>query len=344
MKRILWAALCAIVLCTGTAVAQPNSNCENDNCRDDCRRGGFYAGFGFYYLQPHFETNPAFATSTGDFVDGVQFSSVNQHDFTYDLDGAPSFWLGWQNECGFGARLRYFEYAQGADEGGVVPDNTTVFLANPLNILGSSAIFVAPGTNTAIHSDLNVLTLELELTKQWIGDDWSLTAGAGLRYAHLAQTYHVYTGESPVGVELELESGHSFNGLGPMVSLEAKRRLGNSFGLFANGRGSLIFGTGHHDAFADVDNVEVDFLSDSHMRQADVLPIAELEAGVEVNRSVGNAALMLQVGLVGQTYFGAGNAANVTTAIPSGRSAAGGVDNSSNLGLCGLMFRLGVDY
>jgi hypothetical protein len=74
--------------------------------------------------------------------------------------------------------------------------------------------------------------------------------------------------------------------------------------------------------------------------QASVLPVGELEIGAEYGRDLGRAYLVVQLGFVGQVWWGAGNAANSTVLNGSSFRA----DNASNLGLVGLAFRLGLSF
>jgi hypothetical protein len=131
-----------------------------------------------------------------------------------------------------------------------------------------------------------------------------------------------------------LQSGHNFNGAGPTLAVEGRRAIGNSgFALYGNGRAALLFGTARQ---------EVHFAHptagafDNAARQADVLPIGEIELGVEYGRDVGRLRAFAQAGCHGQFWWGAGNASN--TAV------LGGPDNSSSVGLVGGAFRVGVTF
>lgn len=347
MKRNLLGALGALALWAGQASAQTTiipiayddkapavvSGSSVDGCNHSysCGRGGAYAGFGLYYIQPNFETNPAFRLNTG----AVQ----RQQDFTYNMDIAPTFWLGWTNDDGVGGRVRYFEYAQGDTQRGAVPAGATIQAAQPLG-LGIAPLAGGAGVIGIAESTLNVLTWDFELTKQWDCECWTIVGTAGLRYAHLAQNYRA-TGSAPQGAMIvfpgELASGHNFNGLGPTVSTEAKRHLGNGgASLYANGRLSLVYGTGQQSAYLSGAPDSLDL--ERHARQADLIPITELEIGLEANRDLGRASLLVQTGIVGQVYFGAGNAANSESIFTNG------ADSTSNLGFVGLVFRVGVGF
>ncbi len=340
MKRQLLGALGALALWASQAAAQTTilpivayddkapavagasgNGCNHNYCCGN--NGGAYGGIGLYWIQPNFETNPAFRLFQGN----VQ----RQQDFTYNMDIAPTFWLGWADEHGTGGRLRYFEYAQGSTIQGVVPAGTSIQPAQPLGFFAGT---IPAGSYGVAESTLNVLTWDLELTKQWDCECWTVIGAAGLRYAHLAQNYHAFAAAN-TSLGSEVLSGHNFNGAGPTVSVEAKRHIGNrGAAVYANSRLSLVYGTGQQSVFGTSDAV----VFERHTRQADVLPIGELEIGVEANRDQGRYSVMVQTGFVGHVYWGAGNAANSEGVFTNG------ADNSSNLGFVGLVFRIGVGF
>ena len=343
MKRKLLGALGALALWASQAAAQTTilpivayddkapavagahgNSCNHSYCCGN--DGGAYAGVGLYWIQPNFETNPAFRLFQGSAVQ-------RQQDFTYNMDIAPTFWLGWTDGHGVGGRLRYFEYAQGSTIQGVIPAGAS---AQPAQPLGTFLGTIPGGTYGIAESTLNVHTWDLELTKQWDCECWTVIGTAGLRYAHLAQNYRAAADlGTAVPVIEDLRSGHNFNGAGPTVSVEAKRHIGNNgAAVYANSRLSFVYGTGQQSAYINSDGN----LFERHARQADVLPIGELEIGLESNRDQGRYNVMVQGGFVGHVYWGAGNAANSEGVFTNG------ADNSSNLGFVGLVFRVGVGF
>ena len=96
------------------------------------------------------------------------------------------------------------------------------------------------------------------------------------RYAQLNQTYNATCNSVPTDLTqdvftTDLTSGHTFHGIGPLVSLEAKWPIGETgLALLASGRGALLLGTGHQYAnmnFSDVDQYG-DLVSQSVTSQA----------------------------------------------------------------------------
>jgi hypothetical protein len=323
--------------------------CPEMSCcpEDPPRRGSLIATFGMYFIQPNFETNPAYLVSATDFSTDPPRSIEKQHDFAYGLDGAPEVVLGYVGPGGTGARVRYFEYAHGA---GIAfafqePANLNGFVdrIESANVMGFNVIEFnpAPGDLFSFFSSLNVLVWDFEVLHNWTwGTNWSLTGGAGIRYAHLAQTFSAfYNGEN--GAEnQELISGHNFNGAGPLVTADLRRRFGQNglLGLYATGRAAVLFGSAKANAFLISDFGEGTFAGANFMEQSDVVPVGELEVGLEVGRNTPLGRAQLQLGFVGHVWWGAGNASNSESIY------TGGSDSTSNLGFVGLVVRGGLAY
>src|SRR5262245_50759943 len=260
-------------------------------------RGTIVGGLGVYFIQPNFESNAAFQTTTS--IGGVTI--LRRHDFRYDMDAAPSAWIGWVNDCGFGARLRWFLYDQGAHEETINPGDTTIRSASPIGI--PAIVSSKAGNRFSADSGLAVQTFDFELTQSVPGCcDWDLVVAGGIRYAHVAQTYNAFGTTTPVAAVLPsagILSGHNFNGAGPTIALEGRRRFGCSgFALYGNLRGSLLFGSAEAQAFRTATAGGVTTIThDSATQQSDVLPIGEIEVGAEYVRGFGRACGVLQVGL-----------------------------------------------
>ncbi len=339
-------------LATAPRVPVRGNGCQGNDCGGgDCGGGfhglHFYAGGGIYLIQPNFETNPShvYTALTG----GTFFR--RQNDFRYNLDAAPQLWLGVVGENGLGARVRWFQYDQGAHEEATNVGDATVNSAAPL---GVSALFsFTPGGRIVTDSGLYVAVWDFEVTQDIHCGAWDLTLAGGVRYAHVAQNYNAFLMPSPQSTfetPAAILSGHNFNGAGPSVALDARRRIANTgLALYGSGRGAILFGSAEQVAYQGRYDPATGVLSpseDSASNQSDVLPIAELELGLEYSRIIGGmygARVFEQIGFVGQVWFGAGNAANnehiTGTSFPD-ESA----DNSHNFGFVGMAFRLGVHY
>ncbi len=300
--------------------------------------------------------------------------SIRRKDFDPGLEVAPRVWLEWRGDEGVGVRARFWRFEQHLDEFVFNPapgangeaGEVEVFSADPLglhidspgpllsgqlNVGGNVANFNGSGADfLLIQSSLELWAIDLEATEEGQLGRWRFLASAGLRYAHLAQSYDAYRfnrdnvpGVANVEADAAvLLSGHHFKGIGPTVALEAKRPLGNSaFALYGLARGSLLFGQSKQEAhFAAVvagtatggglpagPFKETTFI-DASATHDDVLPVAELEAGIEWSRPIRDSRLFIQAGVMAQNWFGAGGASS----------------EDGNLGFLGLTLSVGLQF
>jgi hypothetical protein len=178
--------------------------------------------------------------------------------------------------------------------------------------------------------------------------------GTGLRFAHLNQDYNaswlsIPTDPTQDTVLNTLLSGHNFDGIGPVVSLEGRYAMGSSgFAILANARGALLFGSGTQSVL--LDTMENDstgaLVSESILTRSQstcgVLPMAELELGVEWGQKIGFAQFSLQAMMVGQAWFYAGNAANQDGASSS--LTGDSLSNQDPMGLIGFRLMASMSY
>jgi hypothetical protein len=295
-----------------------------------------------YLLRPVWETNPAFRIiSTPAPVPGLTANNRVQREFDYDYEVAPMFFIGYEWNSGFGVRARWFSFDGSDTQSHVNAPNDNTDPANPLG-LGVNGTAVDNATIQAV-SDLSLFAVDLEATKRvtnscWGG--WFLMAG-GIRYVEIDQTYN-YLSVNPNGRTERVLAQNSFSGIGPTVALECHRTFGCSgFGIYANARGSILFGESAESATQiRVDHLGgLDDLDTGRVSRDDVLPIGELEVGLEYGNYFGRCRVFGQVGFVGQVWWGAGNSANVDGAL-----TGSGSDNHTNLGFLGLALRAGVTF
>jgi len=313
---------------------------EIQRCTVQCcsTAGGYFtAGGGFYLIQPYFASNPigAYRSSVG-----TTFSRV-ERDFPYHMDVAPLAWLSYTSESGLGFRVRYWQLCQSSQDSFGLPKGASFASAAPLGL----TITAGADEGFAAASDLMLLVWDFEATQVWRCDNWQILGAAGIRYAHLAQDYLAASSGIVGGPNAQyLDSGHNFNGAGPTVAVDIKRLFPSSgFALYSNARGALLFGSAHQRVFRQVTSPTTGLplsLEESASFQATVLPVGELEFGAEYRRDLGHADLLVQLGLVGQVWLGAGNGAN--SSVLNGGSFHS--DNNSNLGFVGMAFRFGVTF
>lgn len=117
--------------------------------------------------------------------------------------------VGWANEAGLGVRGRYWSY---------------------FNYFG----YAEPYAPARLGIELQAADLEATVTQRvW---NWDTVLAAGARYGRLN---YVNPTAGIFGV-----GNAAFDGVGPTLALEGRRRLGSSgFSLYGNARGSLLFGT-----------------------------------------------------------------------------------------------------
>ncbi len=195
------------------------------------------------------------------------------------------------------------------------------------------------------EGDLELDVWDFEVTKDLQIGNWTLLASGGIRYAHLAQSYNAFLSsraifdstfdvggvDFPSVVDLSTQaavlSGHHFQGAGPTAALEARYPIiEGGLALYGSARGAVLFGTAEQratergaltgtitvdlpgpDAVVPVSFVSVDAKS---APRDDILPVAEFEVGFEWAMESGGSQLFIQVAVVSQTWFGAGNASN----------------------------------
>lgn len=295
---------------------------------------GLNVGGGVYILQPHWETNPAYAVVR----DGTVVQ-IRQEDFNYNPDLTPVAWVSYTTNEGIGGRIRAWRLDQSASSFVVNDGNATYNSAAPLGLQNGST---TAGDRLRFDSNLKISVVDLEGLQDINLGPWGLKVSGGIRYAHMSQSYtHV---EAPIIPLVDsISSGHQFRGFGPTVALEARRQLGlggvSGLAVYGSARGALLFGTGKQDAFQMENNNLTTIASTS---RDDVIPITELELGAEFSRDLGQCRVYAQAALVGMVWFGDGNAANnelIPVIVDPEVS-----DNNSNLGLFGGKFVLGVEF
>lgn len=195
-------------------------------------------------------------------------------------------------------------------------------------------------------SNLNIQAADLEVTFAMANGPWDFLLSSGGRYLHLRQGYAAsltnstnFTafGGPPDAREVQsLSNRRTFDGGGPTVALQGNYRLGaGGLSLFGLVRGALL--VGHTDEDRTFNQIFSSSLgavfgtsinrtaSSSHTT---VLPVLELELGVEYARRMGRFNPFVRAAVVNQAYFNAG-------------SASGG---NETLGLFGGQLSLGLNF
>lgn len=353
----------------GAARAAQAPSTLSGTCMDcsDCKKWLIGGGATLWAVTPAFDPNPAFRVINT--VAGTR--TATQQDFVWGLQFAYGGWIEANNvPSGTGVRGNIFTFHQSDAIGftGNAGAGATQGLASaqPLG-LGFSSLDVGflPGETALFFSDMNIDIYDLEFTFNMgrLGP-LDVVGFIGSRYAHLQQTYNATTTAASVVVPLgttgvTIDSTHNFNGGGTTFGVDAKQRIGDSaLVFFAKPRGSILVGSAREAASRTYATAPTAVAGLTQFTQAElsaveILPIAEIESGVEIGRYFGRtrqAYAFASLGGFYQVFFGAGNAANNSN---MNAAAAGGVGavaadifdpDRSNFGLWGATLRIGLTF
>lgn len=306
--------------------------CVTGTCQECCcPRGGWVGGAGVYVIKPHWTTNPAFAATTTS--GGANVDS--QTDFSYSYYATPLIWFGYVGENGLGARTRFWLFDQASNLTRTNDGSVSYISAAPLNYLNSSS---TAGDVLTFSSGLELNVVDFELTQTFQAGAFSGQLSAGGRYTRIQQSYHHV--EAPLtALDDIVDSSQSFNGFGPSIGAEVRRSiLDSGLSLYANGRGSILFGKSSQQATNINNNVVTNIGSYANW---DVLPTLETELGVLWEQDTSRGRLFLDAGVVGIAFFGAGNAANNQILLNSTDDQA---DKNATLAFFGFKLAAGMSY
>lgn len=322
---------------------------DNHDHADDCL-SGIMAGGEIYFLRPFINNNTALITTTGI---GTAAPIQLATDFDWNYHVAPAAWLGWTSKCGVGFRARYFGFDQSSQpiidtlSAGAATTSTITAPAGLSPSLGTpSRGFQSPGVllqggtgadSITATSDLRIQTIDGEATyaHDWCHLSCLLTIGG--RYLQMRQNYQATLSNVPTAGTSEnsfLEAGHNFYGGGPTISWQGRWMLGRSgLSVFGLARGSIIVGSSRLTAtfaefIVDPVNGNQTNLAASESRDHIVIPIGELEGGLEYSCPIGRTRLFVRGAAVNHTYFDAGSASS----------------RGDNLSLFGAQVSIGLNY
>jgi|GEM_PF-1417420 len=201
--------------------------------------GGLYLGAAAVFAKPHFKE--AFQYSQTNFQTGLQ-SLV---PFSYDYEVTPRVWLGYRNADGFGVRATWWNFDADGQTSSNTADGINIYGAHAVNVIFPANIFAAVPGETLTNTD----SLETQIQNYYLTYDGSMagfefSGGLGLRYAKLDQSFNsVVQDQAGIPVRL-LDWQRQYSGIGPAMSVEAKKRLGSTpFSFVTNAGGAFLFGT-----------------------------------------------------------------------------------------------------
>jgi len=316
--------------------------------------GHFEGGFEALIIRPYFESNPALTTRV--FTNSTDFAFQNsnsaQTNFDYPYTVNPRVWLGYVMDCGVGLRVGWWHFEQAStsqtlSQPTALPAGTTLSTSTP-SLYGNNGLGIGTeigGTTgtpytLAVTSDLTLDVWDLEATAVYHAGGCIVEGSAGIRYAHIAQSFGAFSAESNLtaagtGQSGTLIASHNFNGAGPTLATEVRHALGDmGLGVYANARAAILFGDSYASGFDVVTTTTPGFAT---ARTADtfrsdhlgVIGVGECEIGVEYSRKIGDSAsAFVRAGIDGQIWLGAGSATSQNGA----------------LGFFGYTVTLGVNY
>jgi hypothetical protein len=318
----------------------------------------FSAGATAYFLRPYFDNSPAFIRTTGI---GTPAPVEESPEFEWDYNVSPAFWLAWTSASGWGIRGRYFHFDESANTLGATltpAEAATTTIRPPAGLVfgglgvppnfGSPGLILAAGMGQDVmtfNSDLRIQVIDVEATYDIRSGPWSLQLAGGGRYMNLEQSYAATltnaaaNGMGGTATETNLLTfARDFNGGGPTVALQANLQIMQSnLSVYGNVRGSLLVGRESSDLALNQSLVnDPGFLyggdqvaTPTSSRSRDrVLPVAEVELGLEYGMNMGRFRSFIRGAVVNQTYFEGGSASQ----------------SEGNLSLFGGQITLGVGF
>ncbi len=320
---------------------------------------GLTGGASVYVLKPYQDSNIASVTKSGLATTAPVTTTTN---FDYRIEPAFAVWAGYSFGDGLGVRARWFHFDASsspvnASNGpgltntsiGASPNLPTLALPPGANLFGSPGLLLNSGLGQDLltfTSELRIDTADAELTYTWNTPSCNFIFGGGGRFMSMMQSYHARLnnnlGDGVTSESQSLDFSHNFNGGGVVIDFEANYKIGRTgLALYALGRGSLLVGTSDettnytqiirdprgltNGGFFPVNSVISPMATNS---TAKVLPITEIELGVEYGKAWGRSFWFVRTAVVNQTYFGAGSASRT----------------DANLSLFGGQLTLGVNY
>lgn len=318
---------------------------------------------GFYLVEPAFTANPAYTFSHQQTANGVPTVLERTKDFDYDLGFAPRVSFGVATDGGFGFRTSWWHIDDGAST--LKASNTDLTFSTTISSEPVEGIpgFTSPGPiarefqiladQMRFTSHLRLDTWDWEAIQDYHLGPWTLLLSGGVRYADLSQTYgafrvnsgtgHYGTAQVNVTADADLiAADHDFSGAGPTVAADIRRPLGPmGLALYGTSRTAVLIGSTHAQAFQASQvagqivptrgravSLASRMLTDAESSDRDVLPVEELEVGLEWAAVFPRFAVFARTGLVGQAWFDSGNATS----------------ERGDLGFLGMALTVGVDF
>jgi len=333
----------------------------------DCFLGRYglhlYLDGGINMVQPIFEGGSA-AYRLSRPATGGSPALFQTHNFDNDLAFTPRIEFGIEHDSGWGFRMEWWHFDQDTatlpTALGDATHKTTISSIPFAGILGLTSPSAASLQYGVFHDRLDFASRvqldrwDWELFKELHCGPWTLIGSTGLRYVHLVEQYTATRfnagtgrlGQATVTLTQDsdvIDAGHNFSGLGPTWALDVYRRLGcTGLTLYGTLRTSVLFGDEREHAFqrtiltgrivppvGRTQTLNTNKLFGlTTADDDDVLPVEELEFGIEWARQRGPVLFFVRAGFLAQLWVDAGSNTNLT----------------SNLGFVGLALTAGVAF
>ncbi|PQO31225.1 hypothetical protein C5Y96_12835 [Blastopirellula marina] len=211
-------------------------SCEACECDDEC--GHYYAAYELVLVTPYQSNNTAILAFNDPVIEHVGFDWGMKPSSRVELG-----YLGAKGAMGWRARYWQFDQSTSLDVDSSVAltqDEGSIIWAS---INDADTIIGLVDVDTAVMThriDLNVLDLELQTqaTKNFL-------VSGGFRYAEIDQSYLAV---ADAGIAM---GDIKFRGYGPTLAGEFSRPMIGRWDVFANGRGSMLFGQQQFRASSD---------------------------------------------------------------------------------------------
>jgi hypothetical protein len=254
---------------------------------------------------------PYFGGFSNDLVSSSQLTDGNpqtlNRESQYDLEPSTRYWLSYLAAGGFGGRFRHWHFEADAD---------------PLRLESTEDGVVTGFDSLATSLDLDVFDFEALCRRHYAL--WVVEASLGVRYARV-ERHAVFA----LATETEQRQGADtlrFEGVGPTVALEGRRRIHGGLSGFINGRASLLAGASSNSFDLFIIDEIGPFTRSTQQETHNSLFVVETQLGLEYARPLGPFELFGRAALEVQYWFDAG-----------GMLGTGSAGDHNDLGFAGFV-------
>ena len=287
-----------------------------------CSSGHYYGSYEAVIVSP-FQSNNTGIIAQNDPV-------IEHLGFDWEMKYSNRFELGYlAPTCGIGWRARYWQFDQSTsfavdnNVGLVQDEGAIIWAATDNDVVG----LVDVDTAVMTHSiDMHVWDLELQANATK-----NLLLSGGFRYAEIDQNYLAVT-DAGIGTGLM-----DFQGYGPTMSAEFHRNVCGGWDVFANGRGSLLYGSQRFVGTDDQSNIEMTINNGGSLSSA-------LETQMGLKWTSCNNRFFFKTALEAQYWANVGSPNPAATFTDDSDEANADDPLNESLGFVGLTVGGGVQY